>query len=76
MFISKKGDEFVFPIADGIAKLSGRDYEFRAPTLRREQPGRSEDLSGEIRGESEEFQLAELTDDAEACVFFFLVDSR
>ena len=25
-------DEFKFPLADGTAKLSGRDYEFRVPT--------------------------------------------
>ena len=32
----KKGEEFIFPIADGTAKLSGRAYEFREPALRRE----------------------------------------
>ena len=47
-------------------QVSGRDYEFRVPTLRREQPVRREQLSGEIQGESEESQLAESTDDAEA----------
>ena len=45
VLISQKDDEFVFPIADGRAKLSGREYGFRAPTRRREQPVRSEDLS-------------------------------
>ena len=45
---------------------SGRDYEFRVPTQRREQPVRSEDLSGEIQGESGESQPAESKDDAEA----------
>ena len=38
VLIRQKDDEFVFPFADGTAKLSGRDYEFRVPTLRREQP--------------------------------------
>ena len=63
---SKNDDEFVFPLADGTSKLSGRDHEFRVPTLRWEQPVRSEDLSGEIHGESGESQPAEPTDDAEA----------
>ena len=34
---SQKRDEFKFPVVDGTAKLSGRDHEFREPTLRREQ---------------------------------------
>ena len=63
---SKNDDEFVFPFAEGTAKLLGRDFEFRVPTPRREQPERSEDLSGEIHGESGESQQAQLTDDAEA----------
>ena len=29
---SQTRDEFIFPIADGRAKLPGRDYEFRVPT--------------------------------------------
>ena len=33
-----KGWTFLFPVADGTAKLSGRDHEFREPTLWREQP--------------------------------------
>ena len=45
-----------FSFADGTAKCSGRDFEFRVPTLRRYQPVRSENLSGEIQGESEESQ--------------------
>ena len=52
VLISQKDDEFIFPIADGTAKLSGRDYKFRVPSLRREQLVRSEDLRGEIQGES------------------------
>ena len=36
---------------DGTAKFSGRDYEFREPTLRREQTVRSEDFSGDLQGE-------------------------
>ena len=45
-------EEFIFPIADGTAKFSATDCEFREPTLRREPTVRREDLSGEIQGES------------------------
>ena len=62
---SHKGEEFKFPVADGTAKMSGRDYEFREPTLRR-----SEDLSGELQGASGEFQPADTADDAEAPPIF------
>ena len=47
-----KGEYFYIPnIADGTAKLSGIDYEFEEPTLRRKQTARSEDFSGEFEGE-------------------------
>ena len=71
--ISEKDVEFIFPIADGTGKLSGRDFEFRVPTPRREQPVRSENLSGAIEGESEESQPAEPTDDAEASADFWSI---
>ena len=53
VLISQKGEEFIFPIADGTAKLSGSENEFREPTPRREQAARSEGLSGELHGEPE-----------------------
>ena len=62
----RRREYFIFPIADGSAKLSGRDHEFREPTLRREQPVWSEDLSGELQGETEGPQPTESNDDAEA----------
>ena len=37
VLIRRKDDKFIFPIADGTAKWSGRDHEFRVPTLKREQ---------------------------------------
>ena len=33
--IRQKDGEFILPLADGTATLSGRDYEFRESTLRR-----------------------------------------
>ena len=74
VLISQKDDDFVFfPFADGTAKFSGRDYEFWAPTLRREQLVSSGDLSGECQGESEESQPAQPTDDAEARTDFWSI---
>ena len=49
---------------DGSAKLSGRDYEFHEPTLRRKSTVRRENLSGESHGDREEFQPEETKDDA------------
>ena len=52
----QRSDTIYLPVADRTAKLSGRDYRFREPTLRQEQLVRSEDLRGELQGEVEEFQ--------------------
>ena len=54
----------VFLVADGSAKLSGRDCEFQEPTLRRESTVRRRNLSGESsHGDREEFQPEETKDD-------------
>ena len=42
VLITQKDREFIFPLADGSAKLSGRDYEFQEPTLRMESTVRRE----------------------------------
>ena len=47
VLITQKDVEFVFPVTDGSAKLSVRDYEFQEPTLRRESTVRRENLSVE-----------------------------
>ena len=65
VLIAQKDGEFVFPVSDGSATLSGRDYEFQEPTLRREHTVRRENLSGESQGDGEEFQPGETKDDAE-----------
>ena len=65
VLITHKGGEFVFLVAGGSATLSGRDYEFQEPTLRRESTVRRENLSGESKGDREEFQPEETKDDAE-----------
>ena len=54
----------VFLVADGSAKLSGRDCEFQEPTLRRESTVRRRNLSGESsHGVREEFTPEETKDD-------------
>ena len=73
VLISQKEDEFMFPSADGTAKLSRRDYEVREPTLRQERTVRSENLSGELRSESGVPQPTESKDDAEARKDFWSV---
>ena len=59
VLITQRDEEFVFPVADGSAKLSGRNYEFQEPTLRRESTVRRENLSGESHGDREEFRHEE-----------------
>ena len=52
-------------MADGSATLSGRDYEFQEPTLRRESTVKRENLGGRSQGDGEELQPEETKDDAE-----------
>ena len=66
VLITQRNGECVFLVADGTAKLSGRDNEFQEPTPRREQCARSESLSGDSHGVAEESQPAEQEDEAEA----------
>ena len=61
------------PVADGTAKFSGRDYDFRESTLRREPTVRSEDFCRELHDESGESQPTETTDDAEARADFWSI---
>ena len=73
VLIRQEDDEFIFPFADGTAKLSVRDCDFRESTLWREPTVRSEDLSRELQGESGEAQPAESSDDAEAHADFWSI---
>ena len=61
VFMPKNGDHFIFPIADGTVKLSGRDAGVRKSTLTR----------GDLQGISEKFQpMDETPDDAEFAMTF------
>ena len=51
----QKGDKSIFTVADGTAKLLGRDHEFRESAQRQEQPEERKDLSGQLQGEPEGF---------------------
>ena len=68
-----KGEEFKFQTADGTAKVSRRDCEFREPTLRRRNTWMRENLRGEFQGEREESQPTELRDEAEGRADFWSV---
>ena len=48
---------FKWVVADGSAKLSGRDHEFQELTLRRESTVKRRNLSRESHGETKEFPL-------------------
>ena len=52
-------------MADGSAKLSGRDYEFQEPTLRRESTVKRESQRRISRRQGREFQPEETKDDEE-----------
>ena len=73
VLIPQKGDEFIFPVADGTAELSGRDNEIRELTLRQEQLVGSEDLRRELHGKTERCQPTETKDDAEARTDFWSI---
>ena len=63
----KNGEIFIFPIADGTVELLGRDHGIRRSTLMRDQPLRSEELSGDPQGMSDKSQpIDEITNDGEA----------
>ena len=51
---TQRDEEFVFLAADGSPKISGRNYKFQEPTLRRESVVRRENISGESQGDREE----------------------
>ena len=70
---TKKDDEFLFPVADVTAKLSGRDNEFREPTERRKQTERSEVFSGKLQGEPGKPQPTESKVYAEARADFWSI---
>ena len=63
----------MFPFADGTAKLSGRDYEFRRPTLRWEPTAKCEDIGRELHGEPGESRPTEPADEAEARADFWSI---
>ena len=47
-----EGDKFIFPVADGTVKLSGRDQDLRTSTLSWDRSDRGEE-QGNLLGESD-----------------------
>ena len=47
-----KGENFIFPTADGTVELSGGDQDLRTSTLIRDRPDREEE-QGNLQGESD-----------------------
>ena len=63
----RNGENFIFPIAGGTVKLFERDRGIRRSTSTRDQPVRSEELSGDLRVSSDTPRATdEITDDGEA----------
>ena len=52
-----------FLLLDGSVKLSGRDYEFQEPTLKRKYTANIGNHRGESHGDREEFRPEEVKDD-------------
>ena len=72
--MSTQGENFIFPIADGTAKLLGRDHAIRESTPRQDQPLGSGDLKEELQKNSDGSQPAETKDDAEARIDFWSIE--
>ena len=47
-----KGENFIFPVADGTVKISGEDQDLRTSTIIRDSPDRGEEQDN-LRGESD-----------------------
>ena len=74
MLTPRRGQHFKFPIADGTAKLFGRDHGVRESTPRRDQLEMSEDLREELQGNLERSHPTETKDDAEARNDFWSIE--
>ena len=73
----KNDENFIFPIADGTVKLSGRDRVFRRPTSIRDHPARGEEHKDVHQGESDGSQpIEQQTDDAEARNDFWTISGN
>ena len=69
----KSGEHFIFSIAYGTVKLSGRDHGIRKSTLTRDQPVRSEDLRGDLQGSSTQ-PTDDMKDDREGRKDFWSIE--
>ena len=61
-----KGDNFIFPVADGTVKIFGRDRRLRPSTLIRDRPEKGEEQEV-LRGESDELSSPTPLQDSSWC---------
>ena len=67
VLMSKKGQEFVFPFADGSVKLAGRDQVLRESTFIQDHSTRGQEQNDVLQGESDgSLPSDHQTDDMEA----------
>ena len=55
--MTQRDEEFVFPVADSAAKLSGRDHEFQELALRRNLPSRERISAENLKAIGKSFNL-------------------
>ena len=68
----KNGDNFIFPVADGTVKVSGKDQDLITSTLIQDSPDRGEkkdNLRGESEGSSPPLQDSTWYDGDQATIF-------
>ena len=67
VFVPKQGDEFIFPLADGTVKLSGKDQEVRTSIHTRNPRGQGKEHPAELQEADESVPPEhQATDDTEA----------
>ena len=72
----KNGENFMFPVADGTVKLSGRDQVFRRSTWIQGHPARVEEHYEDLQGESDGSQPIRYADGWQWSSKRFLDDRR
>ena len=65
--MSKNGESFTFPVADGSVRLAGRDQAIRESASIQDHPLRGDEHIGVLQGESDGSQPSDQqTDDTDA----------
>ena len=73
----QRGEDFIFPIADGTIKLSGREHGIRKSTSIQDYPKRGEERKDDLRGESDGSQPVDtMKDDSEVRNDFLSIEGN